>query len=67
MLQSSVQQTYNLQIIHRIRTETTYNELLKVCAFDILAAIMFAEDCFLPLLSVSEKLTINLLVENLKL
>ena len=38
MLQSSVQEAYILQIIHRIRTETTHNQLHMVCAFGILAA-----------------------------
>ena len=37
MLQSSVQQTYNLQIIHRIKTETTHDQVHMVCAFGILA------------------------------
>ena len=43
ILQSSVQQTYNLQIIHKIRTEITYNQLYKICAFGILAAVEFVE------------------------
>ena len=43
ILQSGVQQTYNLLIIHRIRTKTTYNLLHMVCAFGILAALGFLE------------------------
>ena len=43
MLQSSVEQTYNLQIIHRIRTKTTHNQSHMVCAFGILAALLFVE------------------------
>ena len=34
---------YNLQIIHRIGTETTNNQLHMICAFGILAAIVFVE------------------------
>ena len=36
MLQSSVQQTYNLQIVQRIRTETTNYQLHMVYAFGVL-------------------------------
>ena len=43
MLQSSIQQTYNLQIIQRIRTEMTHNQLHMVCAFGILAALVFVK------------------------
>ena len=43
MLQSSVEQTYNLPIIHRVRTEKTHNQLGMVCAFGILAALVFIE------------------------
>ena len=43
MLQSSVQQTYNLQMIHRVRRDTTLHKLHMVFAFDILAALLFVE------------------------
>ena len=33
--------TYKLQIIHRIGTETTHNLLHMICAFVILAALVF--------------------------
>ena len=43
MLQSGVQQTYNLQIIHRMKTEKTNYQLHIVYVFGILAALMFVE------------------------
>ena len=36
MLQSSIQETCNLQVVHRVRTETTHNQLHIVCAFGFL-------------------------------
>ena len=43
MLQASVQVIYNLQFIHRIRTETTHNQLHMVCGVGILAALVCIE------------------------
>ena len=43
MLQSSIEQIYNLQIIHRIRTEAIHNQLHMVSAFGVLAVLVFTE------------------------
>ena len=43
VLQSSPQQTHNLQNFHTKRTESTHNMLLVVCACDILAVLTFVE------------------------
>ena len=43
MLQFNVQQTHNLQIIHRVITEKTHNQLCIACALCILAALLFVE------------------------
>ena len=41
VLQSSPQQSYDLPKFHSARTESTHNQLHVVCAFGILAALMF--------------------------
>ena len=42
-LQSSIQETYNLQNFRTTRTESKHNQLLVVCAFDILAVLVFVK------------------------
>ena len=43
MPQSSIQQTYNRQIIYMIRIEMTHNQLHMVCALGILAGLVIDE------------------------
>ena len=43
VLQSSIQQTYSLQKFHATQTVSTHNQLYVVCAFGILAALVFME------------------------
>ena len=54
VLWSSNQQTYNLQKFRTTRTESTYNQLHVVCAFGILAALMFVE-CWTGALGVQSR------------